>query len=227
MMRCPHVVLSNGTLEAIKWLALLLMLADHINKYLLNDASHTIFNYGRIAMPLFVFVLAYNLARTDTYKDGGHIRTMKRLALFGILATPSFIALGGLLDGWWPLNILFALLAMTVIIYYLEQQTIIGYFMAWTVFIVAGSSVEFWWPLLGFGIATWCYCKQPQISSLIIALIALLILRIINGNYWAFAALPILYASSVINISVPRYKWLFYYFYPFHLGLLFLGTKLF
>lgn len=125
-MRCPHVVVSNGTLEGIKWLALLIMLVDHINKYLLNDASHTIFNYGRIAMPLFVFVLAYNLARPDTYKHGGHIRTMKRLAIFGLLATPPFIALGGLLAGWWPLNILFALLAMTVIIYYLEQQTIIA-----------------------------------------------------------------------------------------------------
>ena len=96
-MQLPRVEVSDGILEALKWLALLLMVADHINKYLLHDASHTLFNGGRVAMPLFVFVLAYNLARPDAYKHGAHSRTMKRLALFGLLATPPFIALGGLL----------------------------------------------------------------------------------------------------------------------------------
>ena len=225
-MQLPRVVVSDGTLEALKWLALLLMVADHTNKYLLHDASHTLFNGGRIAMPLFVFVLAYNLARPDAYKRGAHSRTMKRLALFGLLATPPFIALGGLLAGWWPLNILFALLSMTAIIYFLEQQTICGYLIACAVFIVGGSSVEFWWPVLAFGIALWWYCKTPQIAPLIIAVVALLLLRIINGNYWAFAALPILIASTAVTIPVPRYQWLFYYFYPLHLTLLWLSTRL-
>ena len=209
-MQLPRVVVSDGTVEALKWLALLLMVADHTNKYLLHDASHTLFNGGRIAMPLFVFVLAYNLARSDAYKRGAHGRTMRRLALFGLLATPPFIALGGLLAGWWPLNILFALLSMTAIIYCLEQQTIWGYLIDCAIFIVGGSSVEFWWPVLAFGIALWWYCKTPQIAPLIIAVVALLLLRIINGNYWAFAALPILIASTTVTIPVPRYQWLFY-----------------
>ena len=225
-MQLPRVVVSDGTVEALKWRALILMVADHTNKYLLHDASHTLFNAGRIAMPLFVFVLAYNLARPDAYKRGAHGRTMKRLALFGLLATPPFIALGGLLAGWWPLNILFALLSLTAIIYCLEQQTICGTFIACAVFIVGGSSVEFWWPVLAFGIALWWYCKSPQIAPLIIAVVALLLLRIINGNYWAFAALPILIASTAVTIPVPRYQWLFYYFYPLHLTFLWLSTRL-
>jgi hypothetical protein len=61
---------------------------------------------------------------------------------------------------------------------------------------------------------------------LIIAVVALLLLRIINGNYWAFAALPILIASTAVTIPVPRYQWLFYYFYPLHLTLLWLSTRL-
>jgi hypothetical protein len=202
------------------------MVADHTNKYLLHDASHTLFNGGRIAMPLFVFVLAYNLARPDAYKRGAHSRTMKRLALFGLLATPPFIALGGLLAGWWPLNILFALLSMTAIIYFLEQQTISGYLIACAVFIVGGSLVEFWWPVLAFGIALWWYCKTPHIAPVIIALVALLLLRLINANYWAFAALPIMIASTAVNIPTPRYQWLFYYFYPLHLTFLWLSTRL-
>ena len=225
-MQLPRVAVSDGTLEALKWLALLLMVADHINKYLLHDASHTIFNAGRIAMPLFVFVLAYNLARPDAYQRGAHSRTMKRLAHFGLLATPPFIALGGLLAGWWPLNILFALLSLTAIIYCLEQQTIWGYLIACAVFIVGGSSVEFWWPVLAFGTALWWYCKTPQVGPLIIAVLALLSLRLINGNYWALAALPILIASTAFTIPVPRYQRLFYYFYPLHLTLLWLSTRL-
>jgi len=225
-MQLPRIVVSDGTLEAIKWLALVLMVADHTNKYLLHDASHLLFNGGRIAMPLFVFVLAYNLARPDAYKRGVISRTMKRLALFGLLATPPFIALGGLLAGWWPLNILFALLSMTAIIYFLEQQTISGTLIACAVFIVGGSSVEFWWPVLAFGIALWWYCKTPHIAPLMIALVALLLLRIINGNYWAFSALPILIASTALKIPAPRYQLLFYYFYPLHLTLLWLLTRL-
>ena len=224
--RYPRLVVSDGTLETLKWLALLLMVADHINKYLPHDASHNLFNCGRIAMPLFVFVLAYNLARPDSFNSGAQIRTMKRLALFGLLTTPPFIALGGLLAGWWPLNILFALLSLTAIIYYLEQQTIKGYLIACTVFIVAGSSVEFWWPVLAFGIAVWWYCKTPQLTALIIAVVALFLLRLINGNHWALAALPVLFLSTAINIPVPRYQWFFYYFYPVHLSLLWLWTRL-
>jgi hypothetical protein len=225
-MQLPRLAVSDGTLEAVKWLALLIMVADHTNKYLLHDVSHTLFNCGRVAMPLFVFVLAYNLARPGSYKSGTHIRTMKRLAIFGILATPAFIALGGLLAGWWPLNILFALLSMTAIIYFLEQHTISGYIIACAVFIVGGSSVEFWWPALAFGIAIWWYCKTPRITPLIIAVVALVSLRIINGNYWVIAAIPILFASAAVNIPAPRYKWVFYYFYPIHLSMLWLSTRL-
>ena len=223
--RYPRLVVSDGTLEALKWLALLLMVADHINKYQLHDASHALFNSGRIAMPLFVFVLAYNLARPDSLKSGAQTRTMKRLVLFGFLATPPFMALGGLLAGWWPLNILFALLSLTAIINYLEQQTITGYLIACAVFIVAGSSVEFWWPVLAFGSAVWWYCKRPQLTALIIAVVALFLLRLINGNDWALAALPVLFLSTTVNILMPRYQWLFYYFYPVHLSLLWLWTQ--
>jgi hypothetical protein len=216
-MRLPRIAVLDGTLEAIKWLALLLMVADHVNKYLLHDASQLLFNIGRMAMPLFVFVLAYNLARPGCFEHDTHVRTMKRLALFGILATPPFIALGGLLAGWWPLNILFALLSMTTIIYCLEQHRVSGYGIACVVFIVAGSSVEFWWPALALGIAIWWYCKTPRFTPIIIAVLALVSLRIINGNYWAIAAIPIMFASVVVNIPMPRFKWVFYYFYPIHL----------
>ena len=38
-MRGPRLSLTNGTLEALKWLGLLLMTGDHVNKYLFNHAA--------------------------------------------------------------------------------------------------------------------------------------------------------------------------------------------
>lgn len=51
------------------------------------------YELGRIAMPLFGFVLAYNLARSDSLQKGMHVRAMQRLFIFGLLAAPFFIAL--------------------------------------------------------------------------------------------------------------------------------------
>jgi len=108
----PRPEIANGTIEALKWLALVLMIGDHINKYLLNDTVAWLYDAGRLTMPLFVFVLAYNLARPGALESGAYRRTMIRLAVFGALASPAFLALGGLVNGWWPLNILFTLVAV-------------------------------------------------------------------------------------------------------------------
>ena len=58
--------MADGTIEGLKWLALVLMTGDHVNKYLFNATLPVLFEAGRIALPLFVFVLAYNLARPGT-----------------------------------------------------------------------------------------------------------------------------------------------------------------
>ena len=36
----PRLELSSGSLEALKWLALLLMTLDHVNKHLLHASVH-------------------------------------------------------------------------------------------------------------------------------------------------------------------------------------------
>ena len=59
----PRPMVADGTLEALKGLALLLMSADHVNKYLLNGTVPALFDAGRLALPDFTFVLACNLGR--------------------------------------------------------------------------------------------------------------------------------------------------------------------
>ena len=71
---------------------------------------------------------------------------MKRLALFGALATPPFVALVGLKAGWWPLNIMVTLLVITAALYFVERGGAVRSPIAAGMVLVGGSSVEFWWP---------------------------------------------------------------------------------
>src|SRR3989442_8113880 len=89
--------IADGTLEALKWLGLVLMTADHVNKFLFNERLPIVFEMARLVMPLFGFVLAYNVARPDARATGAYARTAGRLAVFGVAATPSFIVM----VGWW------------------------------------------------------------------------------------------------------------------------------
>ena len=116
----PVLTLSSGTLEALKWLALLLMTFDHVNKHLLHASVPELFAAGRLAMPLFGFVLGYNLARPDALAVGAFKRTAARLAVFGSIASVPFIALGGLGWGWWPFNVMATLLVATLCAWLME-----------------------------------------------------------------------------------------------------------
>lgn len=213
---------SNGTIEALKWLALALMSGDHINKYLLNGTVPWLYDAGRLAMPLFVFVMAYNLARPGALENGIYRRTMLRLMIFGMLATPAFIALGGLVNGWWPLNILFTLFVLAATLRLIEIGSLKGYLAACLVFAVGGAFVEFWWPSVALGVAIWSYRRQPSLLALACAVGALGSLGYINGNQWAMASALFLPIAPLLNLPVPRARWFFYLFYPVHLSLIWL-----
>jgi len=218
----PRLVISDGSLEALKLIALGFMTGDHINKYLFNGTKVWLYCAGRVAMPLFVFVLAYNLARPDALVRSVYRRTVRRLVITGCVATPVFVALGGLVAGWWPLNIMFALAAIAGMLFLLEHGTAAAYTGAVVFFLVAGSSVEFWWPALVLGAAVWSYCKRPSRAALALTLAALGALWLVSGNLWALAAVPVVVGASSANLTVPRLRWFFYVYYPGHLAALWL-----
>ncbi|WP_264857423.1 TraX family protein [Burkholderia cenocepacia] len=214
--------MSDGSLELLKWLALVLMTGDHVNKYLFNGTIDWLFDAGRLCLPIFVFVLAYNLARPGVFERGAYPRTMKRMALFGVVASVPFIALGGLGGGWWPLNVMFTLLAITATLYLVERGGVGNLVSAGLVFLVSGSVVEYWWPAIVLGLAVWSYCKRPTWTAAAVALLALAALWFINRNLWALAVLPLLLVASRIDLSMPRLRWAFYAYYPLHLAALWL-----
>ena len=216
-----HLRFSNGTTETLKWIGLVLMTGDHVNKYLFNDTMPFLFNAGRLCLPIFVIVLAYNLARPQA-TDDARLRAMKRLLVFGVLSSIPFIALDGLLAGWWPLNVLFTLLVITIIVTLIEKGGIANLVIAAVVFLIGGSSVEFWWPAVALGVAAWSYFKKPSILAVFIGFLSCAALWFINGNWWALAVLPLILLASRVDLPVPRLRWAFYIYYPLHLSVIWL-----
>ena len=213
----PALTFSDGTLEALKWLGLVLMTLDHVNKYLLHSEAVVLFDLGRVVMPIFTIVLAYNLARPGAFARTGYPKSMQRMAVAGVLATPPFIALGGLGWGWWPLNIMFTLLVASGVIS-LSQRGKIGLVLAVGLFVIGGAFVEFWWPALAIAVGAWSYFRRPTWTALLGALVGLAALFLINKNLWALAAMPLIVMASRFDLPVPRMRWVFYAFYPLHLA---------
>lgn len=212
---------ENGTLEALKWLALVLMTGDHVNKYLLHDGQPWLFRLGRLVMPLFGFVLAYNLARPDAAARGVHLRVGTRLALFGLISTPAFLVLGGLLYGWWPVNVMFTLLVTTACAYlFFERPGWHAKLLGLVILIVGGSSVEFWWPAVSMNLAFIAWVKSGRHRWIVAAFVAAFFLGAVNGDQWALASFPIILASPMIRLQLHRVRWAFYVYYPALLYLL-------
>ncbi len=222
----PALVLSSGALEALKWLALLLMTLDHVNKYLLQASVPALFAAGRLALPLFGFVLGYNLARHGVLASGAYLRTARRLAVFGSIATLPFIALGGLGWGWWPLNVMATLLVAALCAWLIEVGGPARLAMACLVFVVGGALVEFWWPGVAVCMLAWAYCRRPSWVTLALWVGALASLYVINRNLWALAAVPLISAARQVKLNVPRGRLGFYVYYPAHLVVLWAMARL-
>lgn len=221
----PHkarFVVADGSLEGLKWLALILMVLDHVNKYLWDQRLVFLFDLGRMVMPLFGFVLMYNLARPGAWAAGVHRRVMWRLLAFGAVATPAYVAL----VGGWPLNILWTLLAATTLVGLLEGGGRARTALAIGLFILAGAVVEFWWFGLLSCLGAWAFCRRPTALRLALWAAAIASLGVVNRNLAALACLPLIWAAAQVALPVGRYRWVFYAFYPAHLSVIWLVKQL-
>jgi len=220
--------MAEGSLVAIKWTALVLMVFDHVNKYLYTEHLPVIFQLGRIVMPMFGFVLAYNLARPGALARGVHSRMLYRLMLAGLAASPMFIILNGMYvttNAWWPLNILFTLMLTVSLTYLIDRGGIKNYLLAIVVFLVGGAFVEYLWMGVLCCLAAWLFCRKASPSRLLLWFLGTLSLTVVNGNAWALVAVPIVLVAGRIPFRLPRLTWAFYTFYPAHL-LILLGVRL-
>ena len=220
MKASSSLSLADGTTEALKWLALVLMVLDHINKYLYHDALPWVFPIARLSFPLFGFVLAYNLARPETISNGAAVRVMKRLAIFALIAAIPHILLDGQV---FPLNILATLLVATGVVYLFEQ----GGLKRWhgiLVFMAGGCIVEGNWFAVAVCVTAYRYCQSPMVLRLSQFITSLAVLGLfINANQWALAVLPVILIAPSVNLKMKRHRLVFYWFYPAHLAVIVLA----
>lgn len=215
--------MADGSLAAIKWAALALMAVDHFNKYLYAESLPIIFQLGRLVMPMFGFVLAYNLARPDALARGLHGRMMFRLSLMALVATPICIMLNRPFlnaSAWWPLNILFTLLLVVALTYLIDRGGAKRYVLGIALFVIGGALVEYLWMGILCCLAAWAFCRQASPRRLLLWSMATLSLTLVNGNTWAVCAIPILLVAGQFRHRVARHTWFFYVFYPAHLFVL-------
>jgi hypothetical protein len=209
------IKIAPGTLEALKWIALVAMLADHVNKYLFAHNLPWAYEAGRLALPLFLAVLAYNMAQPQTLANSAG-RTMGRLVVFGLLASVPYTGLDKTFS-WWPLNVLFTMFVLVLCIKSISQRK---YWLATLAFALGGLLVEYWWPAILLGLSFWAFYRSGSTRAAVAVVASTAILSLVNMNAWAFAALPLLLMAPHVDAKFPRMKWLFYGFYPLHLAVI-------
>lgn len=220
-------LVMSGTIEAIKWLALVLMTMDHVNRYLFNDHLPWFSELSRMAMPLFAFVLAYNLARPCALERGVYVRMMWRLLVIGVVAEPFYWYLNGAdrLDNI-SLNVMFTLLLATAVMYLVAKGGNLRFIVAISIFTVGGMLVSYLWFAPLFCFAAFWFCKQPSRWSLGAMFGAGAALYFANLNFWALGAMVIILAAPLVNVQVDRMRNVFYAYYPVHLAAIWLVARI-
>jgi hypothetical protein len=223
----PRVVISDGAIELLKWFAFLAMIGDHLNVYLFDRELPYLFDFGRLAMPIFAIVLGYNLSRPGCFENNGFWRVCYRLLLSGFVSVPIILMLRKV--GWedlLPINIMFLLLSSTLICFLIESGKGSDYTLAGMLLGVSGFFVEYYWPGLMLCVFAWLYFRNGNISALMGVIIALVGISYLNGNLWAFASLPVIAIAAHSHLKLTRLKHVFYWLYPLHLGGLLLLQRL-
>ncbi|GGD52503.1 TraX family protein [Pseudoxanthomonas indica] len=207
--------MTSAGREVLKWLALVLMTGDHVNKVLLHEQYPWLTDVARVVFPIFAIVLAYNLAQHPS--PDATRRALVRMLVFAVLTQPFHAWAFGY---WVPLNVLFTL-ALGVYV-----ATAANRWLSVIAWLMGGAVVDYEW----FGVAVvvagfylWRISAESRSQWVIAAALmvaAVAALYAINGNLIALGAIPLLWMVGRLPGSVARCKWLFLAYYVIHLAVL-------
>lgn len=203
--------LSSGEVEALKWLALLAMVADHVDLLLFGRSVPWLHDVGRAALPLFALVFGYNVARWGV----DPLRVGLRIVPVALLSSAVWYATGAavpLLNVLWA----FALFAFAVNDWQAGRR-----WWAVSVLVLAGLVSEGGWFTFGISLAGfWIYRRPADVRGYLGAVAAVAALEIVNGSAWAMLAVPLVLAVRWWRPQLPHLRGVFLWIYPAHVALL-------
>lgn len=220
--------LSSGNMEILKWFAVAMMMADHVNLFLLDSRYPLLFIAGRFALPIFVWLLASNLARQMPGDTRLVQRILGRLLPCLVIAELPYRALNYAQVGWLPLNVLTTLAVGVAVIGLLETGLRLHRWLALLLFAVSGLVIDYGWAGSALMVSSWALLRWPDRWRFLAFLASMLWISWVNTTAWAFAAiLPILVISRC-KLQFPRWRNALYWVYPLHLAIIaLLKTPLF
>ena len=210
---------SSGTIEFIKWFAIIAMAVDHIGLILFPDLT-VLRMVGRIALPLFGYLLIHNYLFFTNDKK----RYIVRLWVFATISQPFtyFIVSPSL-------NIFFLLALGLNTIYLIENIKVaassraIESIMAFVVVSLSlALSLFVSYALFGLTLLLFMYRSFQKSEYAFFVFLSIMLMNFsmehISYMYLGFLFYPIIYFSGQLDLKIKRMKPLFFYaFYPSHL----------
>lgn len=204
------------------------MTIDHICKINFDSSDCFGTRIGRIAFPLFVFLLVYNLL----YNSKNPQKYLKKLLLFGIVSqVPYFLAFN---YPWYALNIFFTLFFLGVLVHFFKDRvnsSNVFYFI-----VLLSLSVcylmfqkfkvpiffEYGFIALLFGVSVLKTLTSKQIGLYLISFLLLSLLNWDPNDFYSLCFyLPVVFLSAFCIKSkfdwITKYRNFFYFYYPAHL----------
>lgn len=215
----PSTGLTRTYLDLLKWIALFSMALFHYGHSVVYMPPEIITIIGRLAFPLFAFILGYNIALAIEKNDKTvEKRLMKTLLVFGCFAQPFY---WGFIHSPLPLNVMFSLALGVYMVF--NYKTV----FAWIALALCGLFVDYAWfgalfVLASYLVSTDLMKSRIGLFSGIAFSTSLISLTMITSSPYPLLVLPLLLFGLVWqpNFKLPRCKWFFYAFYPVHLALL-------
>jgi TraX protein. len=203
--------MTSGGRELLKWVALVLMTGDHVNKVFFAGQLPALTEAARVVFPIFAFVLAWNLEHAPA---ASRSRSLRRLLLAGVIVQPLHASAFGY---WLPANVL-----LTLALGIAAADRALPLPVRVLAVLVAPLFVDYQWSGVGFFLASALVIRhvhRPAWAWLSLAA-ALVPLCVYNGNAWALLALPMLWWLGRLEVEVPRWRWTFLGYYAGHLAAL-------
>ena len=218
--------LTSSQIEILKHIAIITMLISHVGVVFFSGEDQVYYLVGRIAFPLFAFLLVYNYIH-NTHSP---IRYIARILIVGILAQAPYVLSVG--KGSDFLNIMFTLAVGLVIVHLLslmlsKKDKVVKYALGYAaigIFLAGGVFVDYIHLGLILIVAYWVWLRFPSHMTFYAAIGATFLLNFPSGYFYSIAgvsAIGFVVLVQSLEVEIPRLtKWYYYSFYPAHLMVL-------